>query len=218
MTTEGKGKIIYALVARGIKPLSSYSNFTGTFDQICINYLQKIGPESSAAVKTDNDYVIYYINQNNITYLIMADSLYPKEAAIGCLESIKKEFQNAYPNRTFDDEEKFGLDSEFQVKLRMKFDYFNTNQDVSNETLGHLKDEMSKMKDEVLNASGLLNERGEKMTVLDEKAETLSRSSNNFYQQSKRVKRAELMKKIYLYGGITLGVLIIILFIYLIVS
>jgi len=218
MTTEGKGKIIYALVARGIKPLSSYSNFTGTFDQICINYLQKIGPESSAAVKTDNDYVIYYINQNNITYLIMADSLYPKEAAIGCLESIKKEFQNAYPNRTFDDEEKFGLDSEFQVKLRMKFDYFNTNQDVSNEALGQLKDEMSKMKDEVLNASGLLNERGEKMTVLDEKAETLSRSSNNFYQQSKRVKRAELMKKIYLYGGITLGVLIIILFIYLIVS
>jgi len=218
MTTEGKGKIIYALVARGIKPLSSYSNFTGTFDQICINYLQKIGPESSAAVKTDNDYVIYYINQNNITYLIMADSLYPKEAAIGCLESIKKEFQNAYPNRTFDDEEKFGLDSEFQVKLRMKFDYFNTNQDVSNEALGQLKDEMSKMKNEVLNASGLLNERGEKMTVLDEKAETLSRSSNNFYQQSKRVKRAELMKKIYLYGGITLGVLIIILFIYLIVS
>ena len=218
MTTEGKGKIIYALVARGIKPLSSYSNFTGTFDQICINYLQKIGPESSAAVKTENDYVIYYINQNNITYLIMADSLYPKEAAIGCLESIKKEFQNAYPNRTFDDEEKFGLDSEFQVKLRMKFDYFNTNQDVSNEALGQLKDEMSKMKNEVLNASGLLNERGEKMTVLDEKAETLSRSSNNFYQQSKRVKRAELMKKIYLYGGITLGVLIIILFIYLIVS
>ena len=218
MTTEGKGKIIYALVARGIKPLSSYSNFTGTFDQICINYLQKIGPESSAAVKTDNDYVIYYINQNNITYLIMAESLYPKEAALGCLESIKKEFQNAYPNRTFDDEEKFGLDSEFQVKLRMKFDYFNANQDVSNETLGQLKDEMSKMKDEVLNASGLLNERGEKMKVLDEKADSLSRSSNNFYQQSKRVRRAELMKKIYLYGGITLGVLLIILFIYLIVS
>jgi len=218
MTTEGKGKIIYALVARGIKPLSSYSNFTGTFDQICINYLQKIGPESSAAVKTDNDYVIYYINQNNITYLIMADSLYPKEAAIGCLESIKKEFQNAYPNRTFDDEEKFGLDSEFQVKLRMKFDYFNTNQDVSNETLGHLKDEMSKMKDEVLNASGLLNERGEKMKVLDEKADSLSRSSNNFYQQSKRVRRAELMKKIYLYGGISIGIIAIILFIYFIVS
>ena len=218
MTTEGKGKIIYALVAKGIKPLSSYSNFTGTFDQICINYLQKVGPESSAAVRTDNDYVIYYINQNNITYLIMAENSYPKEAAIGCLESIKKEFQNAYPNRSFDDEEKFGLDSEFQVKLRMKFDYFNANQDVSNETLGQLKDEMSKMKDEVLNASGLLNERGEKMKVLDEKADSLSRSSNNFYQQSKRVRRAELMKKIYLYGGITLGVLLIILFIYLIVS
>ena len=210
MTTEGKGKIIYALVAKGVKPLSSYSNFTGTFDQICINYLQKIGPDSSAAVKTDNDYIIYYINQNNITYLIMAENSYPKEAAIGCLESIKKEFQNAYPNRSFEEEEKFGLDNEFQVKLRMKFDYFNANQDVSNESLGQLKDEMSKMKDEVLNASGLLNERGEKMKILDEKADSLSRSSNNFYQQSKRVRRAEMMKKLQLYGGIACAVLIVI--------
>ena len=216
MTSEGKGKIIYSLVAKGIKPLCSYSNFTGTFDQICINYLQKIGPESSAAVKTDNDYIIYYMNQDNITYLIMAESSYPKEAAIGCLESIKKEFQSVYPNRTFDDEEKFCLDNEFQVKLRMKFDYFNANQDVSNEAIANLKDQMSKMKDEVLNASGLLNERGDKMKVLDEKADSLSRSSNNFYQQSKRVKNAELRKKIILYGSIGCAILVIILVIYLI--
>ena len=112
----------------------------------------------------------------------------------------------------------FRLDNEFQVKLRMKFDYFNANQDVSNEALGQLKDEMSKMKDEVLNASGLLNERGDKMKVLDEKADSLSRSSNNFYQQSKRVRRAELMKKISMWGGLALILLIIIIIIIVIAS
>ena len=185
MSEPNKGRIIYALVATGIKPLSAYSNFTGTFDQACINYLKNIGPDTSAAVKLDNDYIIYYINESNITYLIMTDSIYPKEAALGCLESIKKEFQSMYQNRNFDSEENFGLNDEFKVKLRMKFDYFNANTDVSNEALGQLKDEMCKMKDEVLNASGLLNKRGEQLQVLDEKADALSSSSNNYYKNAK---------------------------------
>ena len=215
--SENKGRIIYALVAKGVKPLAGYSNFTGTFDQACINYLKNIGPDTSAAVKLDSDYIIYYINENNITYLIMTESIYPKEAALGCLESIKKEFQSMYQNRSFDSEENFGLNDEFKVKLRMKFDYFNANTDVSNEALGQLKDEMCKMKDEVLNASGLLNNRGEKLQVLDEKADALSSASNNYYKSSKRVKRAELMKKIKIYAGIACVVLIIIGVIYLIV-
>ena len=215
--SESKGKIIYALVAKGVKPLSGYSNFTGTFDQVCINYLKSIGPDTSAAVKLESEYIIYYINESNITYLIMTDNLYPKEAALGCLESIKKEFQSLYQNRNFDDEENFGLNDEFKVKLRMKFDYFNANTDVSNEALGQLKDEMCKMKDEVLNASGLLNNRGEKLKVLDEKADALSSSSNSYYKNAKRVKRAELMKKIKLYGGIGCAILIILLLLYFII-
>ena len=207
--SESKGRIIYALVAKGIKPLSAYSNFTGTFDQACINYLKNIKPDSSAAVKID-DYVIYYINEENITYLLMTENLYPKEAALGCLESIKKEFKLMYANKTFDDEPNFALDDEFKVKLRMKFDYFNANTDVSNETLGQLKDEMNKMKDEVLEASGLLDNRGEKLKVLDEKSDALSASSRNYYKGAKGVKRSEYMKRIKLYIAIAVVVLVII--------
>ena len=215
--SENKGRIIYALVAKGVKPLAGYSNFTGTFDQACINYLKNIGPDTSAAVKLDSDYIIYYINENNITYLIMTESIYPKEAALGCLESIKKEFQSMYQNRSFDSEENFGLNDEFKVKLRMKFDYFNANTDVSNEALGQLKDEMCKMKDEVLNASGLLNNKGEKLQVLDEKADALSSASNNYYKSSKRVKRAECMKRVKYYVAIGVAIIIILLLLYFII-
>ena len=204
------GNIIYALVAKGVKPLSGYSNFTGTFDQICLNYLKNIGPDTSAAVKLDNGYIIFYINEGNITYLIMTGSSYPKEAALGCLESIKKEFQSVYGDKNLDMVQNFGLNDEFKTKLRMKFDYFNSNKDVSNEALGRLKDEMNKMKDEVVEASGLLNERSDKIKVLDDKADTLSRDSNTFYRQSKRVRRVELMKKLKLYGGIACAILLLI--------
>ena len=205
-----EGNIIYALVARGVVPLSGYSNYTGTFDQMCINYLKNIGPDSSAAVKLDNGYVIFYINEKNITYLIMAEGSYPKEAAVGCLESIKKEFQSAYEGKNIDMVESFGLNSEFQTKLRMKFDYFNSNKDISNEALGRLKDEMNRMKDDVVQASGLLNERSDKVKVLDDKADVLSRDSNTFYKTSRKVRRAELMKKIKLYGAIACAILILI--------
>jgi hypothetical protein len=211
-----KGKIIYALVAKGTTPLSGYSNYTGTFDQNCINYLPKVGPGTSAAVKIENDYVIYYMNEINITYMIMTDGLYPKEAAVGCLESIKKEFQSNITEQDLEGITSFGLDNKFKTKLRMKFDYFNENTDISNEAIGHLKEEMSKMKDEVLTASGLLDERGTKMQNLDDKADSLSRSSNNFYSHSKKVKRAELMKKYKLIGGILLVVILIIVIIVLI--
>ena len=205
-----EGNIIYALVAKGVVPLSGYSNFTGTFDQMCINYLKNIGPDTSAAVKLDNGYIIFYINERNITYLIMAESSYPKEAALGCLESIKKEFQSAYEGKNFDTVERFGLNNEFQTKLRMKFDYFNSNKDISNEALGRLKDEMNKMKDDVVQASGLLDERSDKIKVLDDKADVLSRDSNTFYKTSKKVRRAELMRKLKLYGAIACAILIII--------
>lgn len=215
--TDNTKKIIYALIGKGVKPLVGYSNYTGTFQQVCINYLRNIGPDTSAAVKLDTDYIIYYINENNITYLIMTDSSYPKEPAIGCLESMKSEFQATYPGRSFDSEQSFGLDSEFSPKLRMKFDYFNSNTDITSEATGKLKDEMSKMKDQVVSASGLLNDRGEKIQVIAKKAENLTSDSNTFYKNAKRVRRAECMKKVKLYGGIA-AALIIILYVIICIS
>ena len=136
-------KIIYALIGKGAIPLVQYSSFTGTFDQYCINYLINVGPGTSAAVKS-GDYIIYYINSNNITYLLMTYNTYPKEAAIGCLDSIKKEFTNTYSS-TDSFNEKFCLQEQFKDKLRMKYDYFNANKDVSNESIGELKEQMNKM-------------------------------------------------------------------------
>ena len=203
-----ESRIIYALIAKGIKPLVGYSNYTGTFDQLCLEQLKNIGPGTSAAIKC-GEYMIFYINSENITYLIMTDSTYPKEVAIGCLKSIKNEFSSTYPNNESIEGPNFCLNNEFQTKLRMKFDYYNVNKDISDEKLAILKDEMNKMKDDVLNASGLLDERGAKIKVLDEKSDALSRDSNTFYRQSKRVRRAELMKKIKIYLGIGCAVILI---------
>ena len=201
-------KIIYMLIAKNDKPLAEYSYYTGTFIQVCLNYLKKIEPNSSKALKID-DFVLFYMNEKNITYMLMSGKLYPKEGALGCLQSLKREFISAYEGRDFDGELNYGLNDEFREKLKLKFEYFNEHKEVTDDKLDQLKDDLSLMKDEILNVSGLLDERGDKIKVLDDKADILSRDSNAYYKQSKRVRYSEQCKKYILYAGISATALLI---------
>ena len=201
--------IIYCLIAKNDKPLAEFSHYTGTFSQACLNYLKKIEPNTSKAVQID-DFTLFYINENSISYLILAGKFYQKEGAIGCLESIKREFNETYVGRDFDGELAYGLSDEFKEKLKLKIDYFNENPEVSDDKIEKLKEQMSLMKNEIINASGLLDDRSGRIQVLDNKAEILSRDSNTYYRQSKRVKQAEKCKKIKYYCGIALIVLVVI--------
>lgn len=205
-------KIIYMLIAKNEKPLTEYSYFTGTFNQVCLNYLKNIEPNSSKALKID-DFMLFYINENYITYMLMSGKFYPKEGALGCLQSIKREFVSTYEGRDFDGELNYGLNDEFREKLKLKFEYFNEHKEVTDDKLEQLRDDLALMKDEILNASGLLDERGDKIKVLDDKADILSRDSNAYYRQSKRVRRAEQCKKIKLYIGLGVAGLAIIYFV-----
>lgn len=206
--SEQGGKIIYSLIAKGIVVLADYSSYTGTFDQTCKSYLQNVKPNTSAAVKSD-DYTIYYINSNNITFLIFTDNLYPKVAAIACLEALKKDFESSSIN-TNDVSGDRCLQDQLKPKIQLKFDYFNEHKESSGEAMDALKEQIQSMHEEILQGSGLLNERSEKLNKLDEKSEHLLGTSNSYYSNSKRVRRSELMKKIKLYGGIACVILLII--------
>jgi hypothetical protein len=206
--SEQDGKIIYSLIAKGMIVLADYSSYTGTFDQTCKNFLKNVKPNSSAAVKSD-DYTIYYINSNNITFLIFTDHQYPKVAAIACLEALKKDFENSSID-TSDVREDKCLQKELKPKIQLKFDYFNEHKESSGEAMDALKEQIQSMHEEILQDSGLLNERGDKMNTLDEKSEHLMGTSNTYYTSSKRVKRYELMKRIKYYAAIGCAILIII--------
>lgn len=207
-----ENKIINILVAKDKMPLAGYSELTGDFVQICENMLSNVKKDSSAAINLGTGFTIFYINENDITFMIMTGSLYPKSTAIGCIESIKKEFQSTYIGRDFDNELEYGLNEDFKEKLKMKYQFFNENTDVSSETVQNLKSEMMRMKDEVLQASGLLNQRQEEINNMTEKAESLAISSDEHKKGATYVKKKEKSKKIYLIIGLILLILIIIYF------
>ena len=204
--------IIYALVGYGEKPLAAYSEFKGTFHKTCQNYLHSVENNSSGGYKLD-DYFIFYLNENGITYLIMTDMKYSKGSALACLESIKKEFVSTFPDTDFESAEEFALEKEFKPKLKMKYDYYNENKDVINESTQKLMDEIFKMKDDVINASDLLNERGDKLSEVKDKAGNLAEHSYKYKSAATKVKKSASRKKIKIIIGIIAAVLVLVFFI-----
>ena len=118
--------IIYALIGYKTIPLVDYTKFNGSFQKTCIKYLESIQLNETGYFELDV-YKIIYINDNNISYLIMTKSDYPMSSASSCLKSIKTEFESSFPNKDFENTKKFGLKEEFKEKLRLKLEFHNEN-------------------------------------------------------------------------------------------
>lgn len=201
--------IIYALIGYKDIALAEYSEFKGEFQKICREYLSKIDSNSSGGYKI-NDYFLFYINENNISYMIMTDPLFSKDTAIMCLENIQKEFTGTYNDLNFEGKENFCINKEFKPKLKMSYEYYNEHRDELNgAATTKLKEEMFKMKDDILDAYGLLEDRGGLLEAVNTKAEKLEEKSKDFHRAAKKVNKSESHKKVYLIVGTIVAVLFI---------
>jgi len=201
--------IIYALVSFGEKPLAQYSTFQGQFLEIFQKNLNSIEAHTSRGFKIDDNYMIYYINENNITYLIIADLKFSKASALSFLKNIEKEFLSVYADTDLNTVEKFGLDEEFKEILKKKYEYYNERKEITDETLENYKDQIIKLCDRILDASSLLDDRAEKLSILDNKHERLTKENVKYYKSSKRVKKERKKRIIYISVGITIAILVI---------
>ena len=207
-----EGSIIYALISFGEKPLAHYYEYKGTYQKGCQKYLHSIETNSSGAFKMDNYYFIFFINENNITYLIMTDDKYSKASALSFLESIKKEFLSAYADTNFEETEEFGLDKEFKEILKMKYEYYNENEVVIDEPtqklLDELKNQLLNCYDYYYDCSDLLNERDDIINSIGNRAEELASSSYKYKKSSTKIKNVK-KRKIFIIIGTIVATLVI---------
>lgn len=202
--------LIYVLIASGQKVLCDYSAYHGTFEQISQSLLSKVQPNTTASFQYKDQYIFYYLNSNGVTYLCMADMNYPNSAASSFLDSIKTEFNQTYPNKDFNTVGNLGLNEFFKQKLSIKLDYYNQNKNASLDQTGQLKKGIVDFKNQVLDANDILNQRGEKINLIVQKAEMLSQESNSFYSSAKGVRRREQCKRIKQIALLTVCILAII--------
>lgn len=189
-----KKNLLYILIGSGTKPLASYSIFTGNFIKNCEDILPQIFPNTSAIINS-GDYLILYLNENNISYLIMTISSYPKDTAKRCIYSIKNELESILKGRNFDNEIEYGLSEELNEKLKMKFEYYNENTDIVNEDISKFKS-LEIIKDEVNEESNQINNREEKLKISEDKTNSILNKNSTYKQGAIKVKNKNRKKKI----------------------
>ena len=211
MSDDNK-KIIYILIGSGRKPLAGYGQYQGDFIQVCEDQLGRCKPNQSACINT-GDYKIFYMNENNVTYLLMTMPIYPLSAAVACIESLKKELADELGKINFNDVGDYGFNNKLKEKLRLKLEYYNENTDIVSDSLQNLKNKMMEYKDEVLKAAESLNERGEHLNEMQNKASDLENSSFKYRDLAGDVRRKECRKKACTIGiicGVVVAIILIV--------
>ena len=131
--------------------------------------------------------------------------IYPLAAAVSCIESLRKEIGPDLHGRNFGSYSDYGLNKELQEKLRMKFEYYNENTEIISDKLQGLKNVMMQYKDEVFKAAESLNERGDLLNEMQNKAKDLESDSYSYKKNAIKVRKTECCKKA-TYIGIICGV------------
>ena len=213
MSDENK-KLLYILIGSGPKPLAGYGEKTGDFVRECENQLGRCQKNKSASITFENC-KIFYENVDNVTYLLMTMPAYPLSAGVSCIESLKKEFSTELHGRNFSVVDNYGLNKEMKQRLKMKFDYYNENTEIVSEKIENLKGVMNQYQIQVSKAAKELNERGELLNEMQNKAKDLENDSFNFKKGAIKVRKVECSKKVWSIVAIIVVILIVVLIIVL---
>ncbi len=204
--------LICIFIAKKKKALATYTACKGFFNEIFEKVLKHI-KENSLSKSEYNDQMIYYLDENEKTYIILTVSSYHQNTAISCLDSLNKEFGDILDNTDIDDVEEYGLSEKFEEKLKMKYNFYNTNEDITSENIHNLKIEMINLKEKIDEANEELNIRGQKVDVLENKADKLCQDSDSHFKAAKKVKKTESKRKWWYSIAIILIILLIIYFV-----
>ena len=123
-------EIIYVFIARGNKIiLTDYTIFNGNFQQISVSLLDKIKKNKKGKIIYDNDYIFYYDNVNDITYMCLVNkgrSSVSNEVIFTLLNDIKIKFTDKYTLKEIVQAYAFQL-SEFNKLIKPIVNFYSDN-------------------------------------------------------------------------------------------
>ncbi len=172
--------VVYTLICKGSdKVLCEFTEYQGNFEQISRSLLRKVEKNKRATFSYADEFYFHYINANNITYMCMCDNKLSQDTAFAYLEEIKTLFTDTFSPKEIDSAMAYTLNDSFRDSIRGKMNYFNANLNESDK-LAKLKKGVIEYKDNMLQASDVLSERGEKINLIVKKADSLRGESINY--------------------------------------
>ena len=218
MYSDDFKKILIILIGSGKKPLANYSQYQSKeFVSITESMLKGNKITKELKIIKQDEIHIYSQEVNNISYIVLTTDKFALTAGAGCIESLINEIGPLLQGRNFNKIKDYGLNDELKEKLKMKFEYFNENPDFISSEHEAMKNEITRNRDMLFKASESLNERGNILQYMENKAKILENDSYNYKEASKKFRETECTRKKNIITYIVLGAIILGLIILIIV-
>jgi vesicle-associated membrane protein 72 len=169
--------------------LAEYTEFTGNFPAIATQCLHKLPSSSNNKFTYNCDHHTFnFVVEEGYAYCVVAKESVGKQISIAFLERMKTDFQKRYGGGKADTAKAKSLNKEFGpvMKEHMKYIIDHTEEI---EKLLKVKAQVSEVKSIMLENIDKAIERGENLTNLADKTESLRNEAQSFKRQGTQIRR-----------------------------
>ncbi|XP_057420957.1 vesicle-associated membrane protein 724 [Lotus japonicus] len=203
---------IYSFVARGTMVLAEYTEFTGNFPAIASQCLQKLTSSNNKFTYNCDHHTFNFLVEDGYAYCVVAKESVSKQISIAFLERVKADFKKRYGGGKADTAVAKSLNKEFGPVMKEHMKYIIDHAEEI-EKLIKVKAQVSEVKSIMLENIDKAIDRGENITILADKTETLHSQAQEFRNKGTKIRR----KMWYQNMKIKLVVLGILLFLVLVI-
>ncbi|KAL8158030.1 vesicle-associated membrane protein 724 [Apium graveolens] len=208
----GQESFIYSFVARGTMILAEFTEFTGNFPAIATQCLQKLPSTNNKFTYNCDHHTFNFLVEDGYAYCVVAKDTIGKQISIAFLERVAADFKKRYGGGKAGTAVAKSLNKEFGPLMKQHMQYIIDHADEIDKLI-KVKAQVSEVKSIMLENIDKTIERGENLTILNDKAETLRDSAQEFKTRGTQIRRKmwyQNMKiKLVVFGILLLLVLII---------
>ncbi|KAE8700750.1 VAMP722 protein [Hibiscus syriacus] len=204
--------LIYAFVSRGEVILAEYTEFSGNFNTIAFQCLQKLPSSDNKFTYNCDGHTFNYLVDNGYTYCVVADESAGRQVTIAFLERVKDDFVSKYASGKATTALANSLNKEFGPKLKEHMQYCVEHPEEISK-LAKVKAQVSEVKGVMMENIEKVLDRGEKIELLVDKTENLHQQAQDFRNTGTKIQRKmwlQNMKIKLIVLGILLALILII--------
>ncbi|KAK7264625.1 hypothetical protein RJT34_32234 [Clitoria ternatea] len=179
---------IYSFVARGTMVLAEYTEFTGNFPAIAAQCLLKLPSSNNKFTYNCDHHTFNFLVEDGYAYCVVAKESVSKQISIAFLERLKADFKKRYGGGKADTAAAKSLNKEFGPVMKEHMKYIIEHAEEI-EKLIKVKAQVSEVKSIMLENIDKALDRGENLTILADKSETLHSQAQEFKKKGTQVRR-----------------------------
>ncbi|XP_009618936.1 vesicle-associated membrane protein 721 [Nicotiana tabacum] len=180
--------LIYAFVARGNVLLAEYTDFSGNFNSIAFQCLQKLPASNNKFTYNCDGHTFNYLVDNGFTYCVVAEESVGRQVPIAFLERVKDDFVSKYGGGKAATATPNSLNKEFGPKLKEHMHYCADHPEEISK-LAKVKAQVSEVKGVMMENIEKVLDRGEKIELLVDKTENLHHQAQDFRNTGTQIRR-----------------------------